>query len=286
MTKHIALLSCICILISCTMRMPKNDYAQLIKGDWLGQEQPEGFEHDQMEFLMFEDSTCRMPYDHDGYSYEILEDTLYIRSMKSRKALPAIFTIANLTNDSLVLLSGKRQQNTTRYARTRLKNNITPTAIYFARVGCFDGCPITYLEIDSNRNIRYYYDRFTSNIEGRKVKLSEAQYNRILNKIRCLPVDSLKEYYSCSHTDDETFGVAIAHDNKITRSTAYGHEAEPMELFILLSHLHDLENLFILQPDSSIKKEEFISKPEVKLMSDLLVPQINMKNFTPPKVDN
>lgn len=286
MPKHIALLSCICILISCTMRKPDNGYAQLIKGDWLGQEQPEGFEHDQTEYFIFEDSTCLMPYGHNEYWYEILDDTLYVRSMKNMKALPYIFPIVKLTKDSLVLLSGRRYQNTTRYTKIQLKNNITPDAIYFASAGCNDGCSNTYVQIDSNRNFRYYYENYTSILELHKGKLSETQYNRIINKIRNLPVDSLKEYYSCSHTDDETLGVAIAHDKKMTRSRAFGHEAEPMELYILLNHLMFLNQQLILQPDSSVKKVDFISKPEGKLMTELLEPQVYMKKFTPPKVED
>ena len=286
MAKHIALLSCICILISCTMRKPDNGYAQLIKGDWVGQITSEGFEHDQLEYFIFEDSTCLMPYGQNEYLYEILNDTLYVRSMKNMKALPYIFPIVKLTKDSLVFLSGRRYQNTTRYTKTQLKNNISPSAIYFASAGCHDGCSNTYVQIDSNRNFRYYYENYTSTVEVYKGKLSEPEYNRVINKIRSLPVDSLKEYYSCSHTDDETLGVAIAHDNKMTRSGAFGHEAEPLELYMLLNHLRFLNQQLILQPDSSVKKEDFISKPEGKLMSELLVPPINMKNFTPPKVNN
>jgi hypothetical protein len=59
-----------------------------------------------------------------------------------------------------------------------------------------------------------------------------------------------------------------------------------MELCILLNRLMNLEKQIILQPDSSVKKEDFLSKPEGKLMTDLLVPQVNMKKFTPPKVNN
>lgn len=286
MAKYVALLSFICLLLSCHSKNSKPDYASLIKGDWLGQKTSEGFEHDQTEYFMFEDSTCLMPYGRNEYWYEILDDTLYIRSMKNRRVLPVIFPIVKLTKDSLVLLSGRRYQNTIRYTKTKLKNNITPGAIYFANLGCYDGCPITYVAIDSNRNIRYYYDNFMSDIELHKGKLSETQYTRIIDQIRSLPVDSLKEYYSCSHTDDETLGVAIAHDNKITRSTAYGHEAEPMELYILLNHLTNLKEQLILQPDSSVAKEDFIARPEVKLMSNLLVPQVNMKKFTPPKIED
>jgi hypothetical protein len=269
------------------MRKPENDFAQLIKGDWLGQKTNGGFEHGQMEFLMFEDSVCQMPYDHDGHWYEILEDTLYIRSMKGQRIPPAIFTIAKLTKDSLVLLSGKQPQDTTRYYKSPIKNNITPGAIYFARVGCFDDCPMTYVEIDSNRNIRSCRESYTSKIEGYKGKLNETEYNSIISKIRALPVDSLKEYYPTSHEGDETLGVVIAYGNKEIRSAIYGHEVEPMELYILLTYLANLEKWIILQPDSSVKKENFVSNTQQKPLNNLLVPPPpKITNFTPPKVED
>jgi hypothetical protein len=206
--------------------------------------------------------------------------------MKTEKRPPAIFTIARLTADSLVMLSGKRQKDTIRYSKIHPKNNITPAAIYFASSGCFGSCPVMHLEIDSNRNIRYYGESFTSKTQGHKGKLSETEYNSIISKIRNLPVDSLKEYYACSHTDDETLGIAIAHDNKIIRSSAYGHEEEPMELYILLTHLQNLYKQIHLQPDSSVKKDNFIRNPQLKSMTDLLVPPIYMHQFTPPKVED
>src|SRR5689334_19402580 len=115
MAKYVVLLSFICLLLSCHSKNSKPDYASLIKGDWLGQKTSEGFEHDQTEYFMFEDSTCLMPYGRNEYWYEILDDTLYIRSMKNRRVLPVIFPIVKLTKDSLVLLSGRRYQNTIRY---------------------------------------------------------------------------------------------------------------------------------------------------------------------------
>ena len=264
------------------MRKPENGFAQLIKGDWIGQKTNEGFEHDQTTFLMFADSMCQRPYDHDGYWYEIVEDTLYIRSMISRRALPEIYPIVKLTKDSLILLSGMKYQDTTRYTKTQLKNNISPDAIYFANPGCFndDACPVTYLEIDSNRNVRYY-----SEPRGYKGKLRESLYNSILSKIRTLPVDSLKEYYSASRPGDETLAVAIAHDNKITHSLIYGHKAEPMELYMLLTRLDKLDDKqIILQPDSSVTMEYFISNPVLKPIHNIMAsPPPAIRDFASPK---
>jgi hypothetical protein len=286
MAKHVALLLFICILISCGIKNNKGDFAQLIKGDWLGQQQSDGFEHDLTEFLLFEDSTCRIAFQHDLLGYEILEDTLYIKSLKNMKAPVDRLTIGKLTTDSLVLLLGRKQQDTTIYTKVRPKNNITPAAIYFASSGCF-GCSMTKLEIDSNRNIRFYGNSQGLITGGYKGKLSETEYNTIISKIRNLPVDSLKEFYEESGTDLQTLGIAIAHDNKVTRSSVYGDEAVPIELNILLIKLKNLSQALHLQPDSSVKKDHFILNPQLKPMTNLLVPPPpTIRNFTPPKVDN
>jgi hypothetical protein len=286
MAKHIALLSFICILISCTMRKPENGFAQLIKGDWLGQRQSDGFEHDQTECLLFEDSTISIAFDHDLRGYEILEDSLYIKSLKTERASPGKFTIVKLTADSLVMLSGKRQKDTIRYSKIHPKNNITPAAIYFAISGCLHDSQITHLEIDSNRNVRFYGDSPGLTTGGYTGKLSEAEYNVIISKIRNLPVDSLQDFYQESGTDLETLGIAIAHDNKVTRSSVYGHQMEPIELNILFTKLRNLAHEIHLQPDASVKKEDFIANPKLKAMTNLLVPPINIRKFTPPKVNN
>ncbi|HEY8895813.1 MAG TPA: DUF6438 domain-containing protein [Niastella sp.] len=287
MAKHLALLSYICIIISCTMRKPESNYTQLIKGDWLGQKQPEGFEHDQTEFLSFEDSTCHAPFMHDVIKYEILQGALYLTTEKEDKKGPRNkFTIVKLTADSLVLFSGKKQQNTIRYSKIHPKNTITPAAIYFASSGCYGSCPIMNLEIDSNRNVRFYGDRYTSITGGYKGKLSKTVYNSIINKVRNLPVDSLKEFYSASWTDDETLGIAIAYGNKVIRLAAYGHEEEPIELYILLTQLKNLYKEINLQPDASVRKEDFISNPKLKAITSLLTPPVNIRKFTPPKLED
>lgn len=284
MAKHVALLSFMCLLLACSDHK-KPDYASLIKGDWLGQKQPEGFEHDQTEFLSFEDSTCHAPYGYDAIKYEVLNDTLFLLGEEENNARGRNkFTIVKLTADSLVLLSGKKQQNTIRYSKIHPKNNFTPAAIYFASSGCFGSCPVMNLEIDSNRNVRFYGDHYTSITGGHKGKLSETVYNSIINKVRNLPVDSLKEYYSASWTDDESLGIAIAYGNKVIRSAAYGHEGEPIELYILLTQLKSLYKEINLQPDSSVKKENFISNPNLKPMTSLLEPP--PQKFTPPKIED
>ena len=156
MAKYIALFSFLLVLISCHIRNDKRA-AQLIKGDWVGQKQREGFEHDQTEFISFEDSTFRTFQWHDVLKYEIYKGAVYFLSKNNhKKTRRNKFKILKLTPDSLVLLSPKKQKNIIRYSRVHPRNNITPTAIYFASSGCMGACPVMHLEIDSSRNIRFY----------------------------------------------------------------------------------------------------------------------------------
>lgn len=271
--KHIALLLCIGTIISCRHNnSPKSDYTQLIKGDWIGQKTSEGFEHNQTEFISFEDSTIRIDPLHDVFTYQILDDTLRLTSWYDKQGSSNIIKINTLTADSLVLTSSKKQQDTVKYTRARLKNNITPTGIYFASSGCIatGTCPAMLLEIDDNRNIRYYHQYK----KGFKGKLTENEYNSLVNKVRSLPLDSLKTQYSDPGTD-ETQIIAIVHGDKVIHSTVYEHKQEPIELYILLVRLMTLHREADLKPDSTVKKEDFIQTLQLKQLNNLLIPTPN-----------
>lgn len=279
MVKHIALLSFICILISCTMQKPDKGYAQLIKGDWLGVKQSEGFEHDQTEFLSFEDSICHAPLMPEVIRYEILHDTLYLTTLDEKVKGPRNkFTILKLDTDSLILLSGKRQQDTMRYSKIHPQNNIIPSVINFASSGCFGTCPIMNVLIDSSRNIHFYGERFTSLTGGFSGKLSQREYNSIAESIRTLPLDSLRESYEAPWTDDQTKGVAIVYGDTVTRSAAYGHHKEPIELQVLFTKLMQLYKHVSLSGRPNVKPEWFPFPPPPP--PPPITPE--MRDFTPP----
>lgn len=265
MAKYVALLSFICLLLSCSNMNSKPDYASLIKGDWRGHKTSEGFEHNQTEFLSFEDSMCHAPLMHEVIKYEILQDTLYLTSLKENEKGPRNkFTIVKLDADSLVLLSGKKQHDTIRYWKIHTKNDITPAIINFASSGCFGTCPVMNVLIDSSRNIHFYGNRHTSLTGGFSGKLNESEYNSILLSIRNLPLDSLSETYEAPWTDDQAKGVAIVYGNKVTRSVAYGHHQEPVELYLLFIKLMQLYKHVNLKPDSSVNDSYFINSPNIK----------------------
>jgi hypothetical protein len=272
MVKHISLLLFIAILISCANRSRNSEYARLIKGDWFGGEQIRDSMYYHPIFITFDDSTYRIPSLNKVIKYKVVKGYLFIANQKGKLKK---YTIVKLTTDSLIYLSGPKRRDTLKFSKIHPKNNITPSAIYFASSGCFGKCPIMQLQIDSNRNIRFYGDWNTSTIGYYKGKISENVYNSIVGRIRNLPVDSLKEYYEAPWTDDQTLGIAIAHGNTVTRSTAYGHYKEPKELHLLFTQLMNLHKELSLQSDSLVKQEGILSDPLLKSMTDLLDPPLN-----------
>jgi hypothetical protein len=289
MIKHTTfLLSFICFLISCHTQVDKSYSTDLLKGDWIGSEQSQGNSQNYTTFICFDDSTCltSLSMRNGDIKYEIRKDTLCINGQANTKAIQLIrYIIVKLTTDSLVLRSAMSYQDTLQFLKVRTKNNITPAAIYFASSGCFGECPIMSLEIDSSRNIRYYGDRHTSITGGFSGRISEYEYNSIINKIRHLPIDSLHTFYETQSTDQETLGVSIVHGNKVTRSSAYGHDQEPMELHILFGKLINLYKHASLKSDTSVNQNYFLSKQ--KVMPDLLPPTaFDIQKFTPPKIEH
>jgi hypothetical protein len=286
MIKQTALLSFICFLFACHPQKDQNNFADLIKGDWVGLEQSPDYPEGQEIFGCFDDSTYQISLMQDTFKYEITNDTLYLKYIDfERNKTESKFPIVKLTKDSLVLLAGVKQENKVRLSRVHTKNNITPTTIYFASSGCFGECPIMKLEIDSSRNIRFYGDGYTSITGGFSGRISEYEYNSIINKIRHLPIDSLHTFYETQSTDQETLGVSIVHGNKVTRSSAYGQYEEPMELRILFAKLINLYKHASLKSDTSVNQNYFLSKQ--KVMPDLLPPSaFEVQKFTPPKIED
>jgi len=258
MMKHIVLSFFICFLLSCR---DKRDFANLIKGDWVG---PKGNENDartQTKFICFEDSTCWTSRWENPLIYKVRKNKLYT-TLKDGRINKR--TILKLTTDSLILLAGAKRQDTLRYSKVRAKNNITPTIIYFVSSECFGKCPVMYLAIDSARNVRFYGDYYTSIIGGFSGQISLNEYNSIIRMIRDLPVDSLREYYEADWSEDQTLGMSIIHGDTVTRSTAYGHYREPMELYLLFGKLINLYKTVNLRPDTSVHLiSYFSSNPKV-----------------------
>ena len=271
MIKHLVSLTFICFLFACRSQNDKNSYANLIKGDWVGPKQNGEPVFSSPLFVCFEDSTYQNTSEQDTFKYEVRKDTLYLNKV-DHDGHPRLnkFPIVKLTADSLVWLEGRKQEYTIRLSKVRAKNTIIPDTIRFA-----SSAPNMYVEIDSSRNFRFHGGWHASLKGGFRGKISESQYNSIVNKIRNLPLDTLREYYEAPWTDDFTKSIAIFHNNKITLSAAYGHYQEPLELDVLFAKLLTVYTHVNLQPDPSLNEDYFI-------MNYNLMPPPNI--FLVPKI--
>jgi len=255
MIKYTVILSCLCFFFACRPHTDKNNFANLIKGDWIGLEQSPEYLDGQKIFGCFADSTYQKSLKNDTFQYEITKDTLYLKYIDYEgNNTKSKFSIIKLTTDSLVLLGGVKQEYSVKFSKIRAKNKIIPATICFASSGCFGSCPRMYLEIDSSRNFRFYGEGYTSLKGGFSGRINVNEYNAIVRKIRNLPLDSLREFYELPLTDQQTLGVSIIHDNTITRSSAYGYGEEPMELRILFAKLINLYKHISMVPDTSVNK--------------------------------
>lgn len=293
--KHLALITILCTLFSC--RNTDNGYARLIKGDWIALQQSRKDEHHEAEFLSFEDSTCRAGIGEYSLKYNLVNDSLYLTnpynevedSYTSLHDRSGKFKIISLAADALVLLSGKHQRDTVRYSKVHSRNSITPAAIYYADPGCYDDCPITVLEIDSFRNVRFFGTSFTA-LGAYKAKLNENVYQSIIDKIRALPVELLND--TVPDKKDKPMWVSIVHDNRVTRLSDYKYGHEPMELHILLEKLRHLHEEVNQQLDTSLKVTYFNANPIItSMMGEIPKPPVapapaNMMLFTPPKLED
>jgi hypothetical protein len=288
MIKHIVFFSITSFLISCHEQTAHPDYTTLIKGDWIGQADNAEYAHDKTIHISFEDSTCNgyfWPYSQ----YQILHDTVYIKGLDDHAR--SRYTILQLTAYSLTLRAAKHDSDnyipdTIIFTKIKAKNNISPSAVYFASSGCFGTCPIIYLEIDSSRHVKFYGERYTSITGGYSGTITKSQYNIILDKNRNIPLSSLKPYYEAPWTDDQTRGIAIVNGDSIIKTAAYGSAEEPLELDLLLSKLEYSFETRQLHPDSTVTPKYFSTHPQNTSINSVIFPPrvLAPSKFTPPKI--
>jgi hypothetical protein len=244
----------------------KNSLSELIKGDWAAAP-PKTEERQGRAFMSFDDSTCMVYWDNLS-TYQIQNDTLIVKTPFTEKySRKNTYAVLRLNSDSLFLLPLQIQTeelnpDTIKMYRVHTKNNIVPTTIYFSSSACFGNCPSMDFEIDSQRTMRFYGGLTAPDLGGHSGKVSEADYQSILSRIRLLPVDSLQEGYRAPWTDDQTRGMMIRYGNKLIRSAAYGHYQEPIELTILLNRLMSQYKRTALQPDSTVTYKYFETHPD------------------------
>ncbi len=87
MIKHIALLSFICFILSCqSNQRPKPNYAELVKGDWVGQHNLRGSNMTKLNFYRLKILPAVLLIDRMCLKYRGPERYLYLFSDKEDDA--------------------------------------------------------------------------------------------------------------------------------------------------------------------------------------------------------
>lgn len=287
-------------ICSCTLTDTET-YFEKIQGDWVYDVFPSRWKDDRFT-CSFEDTLCTY-YAWGEYSnFKIKDNLLLIQetnldirdSLKNR--LTYTFKILKLNNDTLqlnplkedtILLfsrNDKITRDTITFLRIQAKNNIVPSNISFFSSMCFGYCPSLIIEIDSSRNVKFYGHAYTKIEGGFKGTIGFKDYSIILKKIRNIQLDSIKENYSASWTDDQKCGIVIDYENKSFHSSVYGFDKEPVELRILFHKLIEIYKCIDLEKDSidlsNFKHYEMYST----IVPPPPPPFVQQHKFIPPKV--
>lgn len=225
-----------------------------IQGDWKTKIIRSGFRLRSFTFS-FQDSICSYKQPWGEFSkYKIISDTLIIQKRGTSAFVDSnsiTFKIEIFSKDSLklIFISESAKDLFTKYQgfsesvtlyKILQKNNISPFKISFNSSGCYGTCPSMTLEIDNAQNIIFNGRKYTEKEKGHKGKISAAMYKNVLQQIRNLPLDSLKESYRAPWTDDQTCCIGLEFKNNSVNSCAYGYYKEPLELRILFHTLIEL----------------------------------------------
>ncbi len=241
------------LFIACRQKDKSSEYRQLLQGDWVSGPTEEGSLYGPRVIISVEDSLMTMG-GHGIYAKYTLQDDSLLTDTK------ADFRIFRLTQDSLIISmrqEDERLNDTFQLTRVRIKNALVPQKIFYSSSACFGSCPSMHLEIDSSGKFIFWGGSFTTYQRGYRGQLTPSQYQRVLEKVRQLPLDFLRELYEADWIEDQTAGVIIVTKDTAIRSTAYGFDREPVELRILLHKLSELYKTVDLHSDTTLKAKHF-----------------------------
>jgi hypothetical protein len=303
MKRYIYLISLIVFVVSC--RFKEKQTIDKIQGDWISDIIKSDLDERRLIFS-FEDTLCIYGYAWGEYTrFEIKEDLLLIKEAKfNQRDIPKnkktyVFKILTLSDDSLVISATTKETKELydHYVdfkadkiilhKVKKKNSIIPSKISFFSSRCYGTCPSILLEIDSSKKVSFYGYAYADKEGGYTGKISMKDYSFILNKIRNLQLDSIKEDYSANWTDDQTCGVVIDYQNKVLHSRVYGFDKEPIELRILFHKLIEVYKQINLQKESidlsNFKHKEMYNK----IVPPPPPPYFDEKvKFIPPKLED
>jgi hypothetical protein len=301
MKRYLCYIICTILICSCTIN-EKKTYFEKIQGDWVSDIFPSKWK-DVRFIFSFEDSLCTYLYAWGEYTnFKIKDNLLLIKetnfdiedSLKNKQTYT--FKIIKLNNDTLQLNPlteetkllfnsyDKINSDTITFLKVKAKNNIVPSNVTFLSSMCFGSCPSLIIEIDSSRKVKFYGHAYTKLEGGFKGIIGFNDYSFILNKIRNIQLDSVKENYSSGWTDDQTCGIVIDYNNKSVHSRVYGFDKEPIELRILFHKLIEIYKSLDLEKDS-IDLSKFKHYEMYSTIVPPSPPHFDQKNrFIPPNV--
>jgi hypothetical protein len=265
----------------------------------------------------FEDTMCTYLYAWGDYTHFKIEDgKIYVKEsdLRSRDSKENkqtfVFRIADLSVERMQLMPDTKETlqlfeyfenlkiDTISFYKVKQKNNIIPSRISFISSGCMGSCPSLVLEIDSSRNVLFYGYSYSKLRGGYKGIISSGEYSLLVNKIRNLELDSIKEEYIADWTDGQACKVIIDYEDNSFSSFVYGHDKEPTELRILFHKLFEVYKGIDLKKDS-IELSSFMHKemyykmvpppmatmPQIKYAAPVVVDTVEQQiKYRPPNI--
>lgn len=219
----------------------------------------------------FQDSTCSFLWPYGAFSkYLINGDTIvidYIISEIKENHQIFKFLIDSISSTDMLLKPASREtkllfersegleSGIMKLQKVNTQFNLKPDRIAFYSTVCYGTCPAMFLEIDSVGNMYFIGAHYTEKIGNYSGKIPELIFARVLAEINNIELDSLQQFYEAHWTDDQTCGVLIQTKDTIYKSSAYGFDAEPVELRILFHTLMELYKSVELTEDSTIQQK-------------------------------
>lgn len=254
------------LITSCISRKDKSDF-QKIQGDWISNRMDS--EGGKRLIFSFEDTLCTYLYAWGDYtSFRIENGKLFVKESDFRSRdnkenkQTYVFRIADLNEEQMELIPDTKETrqlfeyyenfkiDTIIFFKLKQKNNIKPARISFISSGCMGSCPALMLEIDSSRNVLFYGHSYSKLLGGYKGIISFREYSLLLNKIRNLELNNIKEEYIAGWTDDQACKIILDYGDKSISSLVYGFDKEPIELRILFHKLFEVYKGIDLKKDS------------------------------------
>jgi hypothetical protein len=261
-------------------------YHQLIQGDWVTKDLDTKTSRSGMfvfplgppqAVCSFQDSLCSMMYPFDDFSsFSIRNKILYVRKSdkhhQNKKTMHRRYTIISLRKNQL-RLAAIDGSDTLTFQKIREKNRITPEMISFHSSVCFGTCPSISLDIDSNKNIRYFGGHSSERKGSYKGTISDKNYKVLVRLIHQLPLTTLKEDYYKHSSDGQSCTIAIRYNGKWKTCSVYGYDKEPIELRLLFQRFFLIVLKAQLSPYSvnhdSFKAYRVSNPPEEKTVQFL-----------------